>query len=790
MILRGAGVDARSNFNKQIGEPFDRERTGLPENSVALSEIVEQLTGLIRRQFPIFVFVVGGALALGFVYLIATPASYTAHAMLLIDSSRMRILQQESPLGDLPIDTVQVESQVEILKSENIALSVIKDLNLSDDPELKERWGLVGKLLDLVVPPTIQSDTGLARRALATFLAKRIITRVSRTYVLDIGYTSLTPTRAALIANAIADAYIVGQLEGKYQATRRASAWLQDRIGELRRQASEADRAVEDYKEKNKIIAVGAGASGAGARLLGEQQLEELNTQLGAARAAAEEARARLERINQVMKEGVPDATVTDSFRSEVINRLRNNYLDIAAKEAIWSKQYGPDHLAAVNLRTQMSELRRSILDELGRIAQGYKSDYEIAKTRVDGLERNLEGLVANSQVTNRDRLGLRDLESTAQVYHTLYNNFLQRYMEAIQQQSFPITEARVIDAAAPPAHKSSPIVLSVLGIAAVLGLFVSLAAAIVREAFNRVFRSKREVAYALKTSCLAILPRLQATGSEPARRAKKDALVSDRKLDSQNTTDPAQELKDPRARMLSATGRFMQVVSEPLSGFAEALRSLKVAVDISSLDRENKVIGITSTLPKEGKSTVACNFSELIADAGKKVILVDGDLRNPALTRALAADAKAGLIEVLAGKVSLEEVIYTDGQTNLSFLPVVIGPRVAHTNEILASAAFTQLLDELRRTHEYIVIDFPPIAPVADVRSVSQVVDSFILVVEWGQTRINLVQHQLVASPELKERLLGVVLNKANVRALERYEPYYGRNYYKSYYGRYGYSG
>ncbi len=114
-----------------------------------------------------------------------------------------------------------------------------------------------------------------------------------------------------------------------------------------------------------------------------------------------------------------------------------------------------------------MTELRRSIQDELSRIAQSYKSDYEIAKTRAEGLEHNLEGLVANSQVINRDRLGLRDLESTAQVYHTLYNSFLQRYMEAIQQQSFPITEARVISAAAPPEHKSGPRTLPILAIAA-----------------------------------------------------------------------------------------------------------------------------------------------------------------------------------------------------------------------------------------------------------------------------------------------------------------------------------
>jgi succinoglycan biosynthesis transport protein ExoP len=260
--------------------------------------------------------------------------------------------------------------------------------------------------------------------------------------------------------------------------------------------------------------------------------------------------------------------------------------------------------------------------------------------------------------------------------------------------------------------------------------------------------------------------------------------------IETAGATNRSREQKLSSAKLISTNREFMRhVVDEPLSAFAESFRAIKVAADISGSVRENKVIGVTSTLPKEGKSTVSCNFAELIADAGKKVILIDGDLRNPTLTRSLAADAKAGLIEVLGAKVSLRDVIYVDNQTNLSFLPVVIGSRVAHTNEILASAAFRQLIDDLRKTYDYIVIDFPPIAPVVDVRAVTQIVDSFIYVIEWGRTRMNLVQHQLASSPELQERLLGVVLNKANVRVLQRYEAYYGRNYYKKYYGRYGYT-
>jgi polysaccharide biosynthesis transport protein len=184
-----------------------------------------------------------------------------------------------------------------------------------------------------------------------------------------------------------------------------------------------------------------------------------------------------------------------------------------------------------------------------------------------------------------------------------------------------------------------------------------------------------------------------------------------------------------------------------------------------------------------EGKSTVAANLAQLIAHAGKNVILVDGDLRNPSLTRHLAGEAQNGLLEVLGGKVELGDALQIDNDTGLAFLPVLIESRLAHSNEILASDAFRDLLARLRKAYDYVIIDLPPLAPVVDVRATTTIIDSYVFVVEWGRTRIKVVRHQLVAAPEIYERLLGVVLNKANIKVLERYENYRGPDH-----GRYGY--
>ena len=259
--------------------------------------------------------------------------------------------------------------------------------------------------------------------------------------VIEITFQSIDPDRAAQIANAVADGFIVDQLEAKYQAIQGATAWLQDRLNELRGQASAAERAVVEYKTKNNIVDTGG-------RLMNEQQLAELNTALVQARAAKAEAQARLDRITQILRDDNPDptaaatATVTESLQSPIITQLRQQYLDIAQREALFSSRYGNNHLAVVNLRNRMQEIRRSIIDELKRIAQANKSDYDIAQARENSLEKSLAESVAGSQTTNKAQIELRQLESAAQTYRALYNNFQQRYMDSVQTQSLPMTEA------------------------------------------------------------------------------------------------------------------------------------------------------------------------------------------------------------------------------------------------------------------------------------------------------------------------------------------------------------
>lgn len=740
------------------------------------AELLAMLVSFVRRQYPIILFVSFMIAGMGVVYLFTTPPLYTGKAAMIIDTRRIQVFQQQSVLGDIAIDAAMVESQVEIMKSENVALSVIKDLHLTEDPEfVGSAGGLLGSLLHLI--PSLsssqepKSEFDLTRSALRLFQARLNVRRIGLTYVMEITFQSHNPDRAAQIANGVADSYILDQLEAKYQTTRRAAAWLQDRLKELRADASSAERAVVDFKAKNNIIDTGG-------RLINEQQLAELNSALVQARAQVAEAQARLERVTQILRSDNPDpaatatGTVTDTLHNDVITKLRQTYLDYAAKESDWSRRYGPNHLAAVNLRNQMLEIRKSIIDELGRIAETYKSDFEIAKAREDSIQKGLDQIISESQSTNQAQIELRELESASQTYRALYDNFLQRYMESVQQQSFPITEARVITQATRPFEKSSPKSMLVLAVAGMGGAIFGIGIALLRDISDRVFRTGGQVEAELQTDCIAVVPLVKSL----PRRTSLAAI-----LEPNSATSPRIIKRDDSI--------LWSVVDSPLSRFAESVRSIKVAADLAASAKPGKIIGITSSLPNEGKSTIAMALAELIAHAGSRAILVDCDLRNPSLTRKLVPAGSLGLPDVISGTATTDQIVWTDPPTGLSFLPAAAKGRLTHTSEFLASPAMKVFFDRLRTSFDYIIVDLSPLAPIVDVRTTANLIDFYVFVVEWGRTKIDVVEHVLNAAPEIYDNLIGVVLNKADTNLLSRYESYRGKSYYNRYYARYGYT-
>ena len=764
------------------------------------TEVVSSFIRFLRRQFPIIIFVALLTTGLGAVYVLTKSPIYTAQASMMIDTHKLKMFQkQELPIVDNSVDNGMVESEVEILESENVSIPVIKRFHLTTDPEFTGHSGglldtVTSRILGLLGRDAPKGDYEQLRRATTVFTNHLTVKRVRSSYIIQIGFDSLDPQRAADIANAVADQYIVDQLEGKLQATRQAGVWLKDRLRELSDEASTAQRAVVEFKAKNNIVNTG----GTDKRLVNEQQVAELNSQLVIARAQVSESRARLDRIETVLRADSPDATVdatvTDTLKNDVITKLRSQYLELAAREGDWAARYGKTHLAVVNLRNQMSEIRNSILNELRRIAESYKSDFAIAKQRQTGIEQELEQAVAQSQVTNRAEVELTELESNAKSYRALYDDFLQRYMESVQQQSFPITEARVVTPAARPLTKSQPQTILALLLSAAGGLILGLGIAHLRDLSDRVFRTRSQVESLLGRECLATVPRIKVEKPQARLPPPRKSEVTEEAKPSNSmeepeppAEDPVSELTVPRS-IVRRDQMLWQAADFPLSPFAESIRSIKMAVHLASpgkstkFRKQNKVLGITSSLPNEGKSTIAASLAQLMSHSGRNVILVDCDLRAQRLTRAMAPDAKAGILEVTAGEASLEEVVWKDPSTSLSFLPAVSPLYLHNTGEILGADETKALFDNLRKTYDYVIVDLAPLVPNVDVRATRRLVDYYLFVVEWGRTKIDLVERALTEAAGIYDGVLGVVLNKVDSGALRRHEGYDSYVHYKYY--------
>ena len=308
------------------------------------------------------------------------------------------------------------------------------------------------------------------------------------------------------------------------------------------------------------------------------------------------------------------------------------------------------------------------------------------------------------------------------------------------------------------------------------LGLFGGLALGaglgLLRDIMDRVFRTAAQVEAMLHMPCLSLVPLLKEV--EPKQLPRE--LQQAGKGVGQRT-------------IVRHSGVFWAVTEMPLSRFAESIRLIKLAIDLNVTTPSNKVVGITSSLPNEGKSTIAAALALLMAHSGARVIVVDCDLRNPSLSRSLAPAAKAGLVEVISGGCSLDEAIWREPKTNLAFLPTVKKKPLFHSSEMLSAPATKQLFDNLRAAYDYIIVDLPPLAPVVDVRATTRLIDCFILAVEWASTKTDVVQHALHTSPSLHNALIGAVLSKTDMQAMKRYDHYHKEYYSNEHYGRYGYT-
>ncbi|SON58054.1 Tyrosine-protein kinase etk [Hartmannibacter diazotrophicus] len=820
--------------------PLSGKSFRLIDNTVRTDELFDRIWAAVRRQILALILIVVFFVGMGGLYLYFAEPSYTSESYLLIDTRRVAGMEDNTAGATDVVDDSMVDSQVEVILSENSILKVIDKLDLINDPAFsRDRPGFFARaynqLLGNVFGSSGASDDGSASSASAgdaapsdnagaaspaagqpaptdgagampskiaaagatpgssptaegvpgeaapgtpamapagdnaqtagaqpaagadatadpDFLRKRLVLeqllgnikvqRIGRTYVLTISFTAVDPVVAANVANAVADQYLTDQLESKYEATQRAGDWLQDRIKELRERSIAADNTVQKYRADHGLIS----ANGV---LVNEQQLGEINTELVKSRAVTAQSEARYRRIKDIIDTKAMDAAVTESIDSPVIVDLRTKFLDTARRRQDIARRIGEDSEATKAMDRQMDDYRRLIFEELGRIAESYRSDLNIAKANEQSLEKNLQDMVNLNAATNETQVQLRELERESETYRNIYTTFLQRYQETIQQQSFPITEARIITRAVPSQKPSAPNPNLVLAAAMMLGLFVGGVVTSYREYADRVFRTGSQIRAELGTEFFGML-----------WKVKRRRLLINRMKDT-----------DGRRLLRPASSVYEQAAENPLAASTETLRSIKIAADLAFHSHVAKTIGVVSALPGEGKTVVSKNFASLVATTGAKTLLIDCDMRNPGLTRAVAGHAEEGLVEAIAEGRPVQELIYEEDKTGLHVLPCVARKRLFHTSELLSSKAMTDILNWARDNYDYVILDLSPLGPVVDVRVIEPEIDGFVFVVAWGETPRRIVRSIINGEKDIAAKCLGVLLNKVDPKRGQAYQ-------------------
>ncbi len=735
---------------------MNAEISGEDELTLNLREIFS----VLRRRIKLIAGTVFIGAGIVLIYLLLATPLYTATTSILLDPNKKNILDVEAVVSGLGSDRAAIQSEVELIRSLSLAKRVVAELRLDRDPEFGGKASASGSLFstigswlgfssaeekDALADPENREKT--LNRIISRFSNGMKVKRVRSTYVLAVSFTSRDPEKAARIANQIASSYLVDQLEAKYEVTKRATDWLNQRLGKLRENVRKSEKLVELYKARYNLQSTDG-------QTLDERQMAKLNEQLILARALTAEKRAKFEQVNKLLKAGKSTSSLAAVLQSGVISKLRAQQAEVGRRLAELTTRYGGRHPKVVNVRAERRDIANQIAAEVKRIIANLRNEYDVALSREASLRKSLEEIKKRNKGASQAAIKLRELEREATSNKTLYEAFLNRFKQTSEQETLKTADSRVIAKAIPPQIPSYPKKRLTLMLALVGFTALGVGLAFLLEHLDNSFKTGEQVEEVLKLAHLASIPLLGKS-----------------------------ELKSDHGRM--RIERY--VLGKPLSSYAEAMRALKMGIQLSNIDAPPKAILVTSALPNEGKTTIASNLAFHAAQTGLDVLLIDADLRHPSLTAHLLQEnvKPKGLVELLAQDATEEEAIIHDEKTGLKFLPS--SRTVQNSAEILGSKRMREMIERAKSTHDLVILDTSPITPVIDARVLMDLVDSVVLVAEWDKTPRETVQAAIKNLKISHEKFAGVVLNKMNLKRMASYGRYGDSYYYKKYPYYYG---
>lgn len=685
---------------------------------------------LMRRRWVVLSLVGAALFAASVATLLSTPI-YRASTSLQIERQSVQVVQIE---GMSPVesgwDNDFYQTQYELLRSYSLAQRVASQLGLASDPDVAELsrpspWrSLLSSVLgdkdgDEVDVPATDADFA------GTVLASLSVEPVRNSRLVWVHYDSPSPALSQRVAQAVAEAFIASNLERRFDSSAYAKDYLEDRLQELKVKLEDSERQLVAFAQREGIV-----TSGQGSATLTEQSLSAIN----GAVAAAREDRIKAEAVWR-SAQASPDAVLLGQIGQNSIGKaLQERRAELMADYQDKLRLYKPGYPLMVQLRGQIDEVDDLIAAEIEKVKSALDAEYVAAQARETSLLEQLETLKAEALDLQGRSIQYTILKREVDTNRELYDGLLQRYKEIGVAGGVSTNNVSIVDRAKLPLGPIKPRPTLNLALGLLLGLMAGVGLALLLEYLDDTIKSGEDIEQKLRLVQLGVVPKLGKDNS------------------------PQEALADQR------------------SAFAEAYRSLRTALQFSTETGVPKVLLVTSSVPGEGKSTTAYVLARKFGQLGKRVLVIDADLRNPSMHRSFGVDNRRGLTNCLTGTDRPVDCLHKCGETGVSLLAT--GPLPPNPAELLASARMMSLLTKAGERFDQIVIDAPPVLGLADALILANIADGTLMVVEAGRTRVGAAQAALKRLLAARAHLLGAVLTKLDLQ-----QQGYGYNYDYDYY-------
>src|SRR5882672_10251482 len=743
-VLREVQADHPIELNRQLGPSA---YATLPGHD---SPLREYLRVLIKRKWLVFscLAIIFGVVALATMRSTRIYDAFGSIAINKTDPTILNFKESANGGGSDYYDPTDIDTEVRILKSDLLALQVIKQLNLDKQPEFGGTEPAPSDSLALTTD-ALQPDSEKTSTLLAGFKGGLRVTLVPNTRIIEIHYRSADKNLAANVVNTLINTYIEQNFKTRFESTMQASDWLSKQLVDLEMKVQTSQEKLVQYQKQHEILGIDEKQN------ITTSKLDELNKEL----TAAESDRMEKESVYRLVQSGDPDTAAAaatsagSGTASGLMERMREQQADLKIQVAQLSTQFGTSYPKVVQLNTQLKEVDAQLQTEMTKVVSRVRSGYLAALQHETMLRQALDNQKQEANKLNESAIEYSLLKRDVESYRTLYEGLMEKLKEAGVTAGLRSNNIRSVDKARVPTYPSEPNVPRNLTFALALGLSTGIGLAFLLEGIDNTVRTPEQAQAISALPSLGMIPLGSRGGIEAA--AKRLTVASSRE---------AVELVTQ---------------SRPQSQMAESYRALRTSLLLTSLGGPPKVILITSALPQEGKTTTSINTAIVLAQKGTRVLLIDADLRRPSIHKTLGMGPKTGLSNVLTGNATLQQAVVRSPILPTLFI-LTAGTPPPNPAELLASSNMRDILAELREQYDHIIVDTPPTLSVTDAVVMSTRADAVVLVIRSGQTTKQALRRSRELLLQVNARVCGVLLNAVNLDSPDYY-------YYYEYQGKYG---